>query len=250
MLKVSNIFGPTVQGEGSAAGQHCLFVRLSGCNLECTWCDTPETWAFTEQKASKHRELKVYAKDDPKLGEKLMTGLEVHTQLRKLWDVQTKPTLVVISGGEPLMQQRDDEFNQLLRFIKSDGNRVHIETAGTLSPTTLTNQYVDQYNVSPKLSSSGNRISKRYRPGVISSFLDTEKAWFKFVVANDADFFEVDDVVESLKIPANRVMIMPEGTTAQRNIEVVKKYAESAVRKGWGVSFRTHVLIWGNDPDW
>lgn len=249
MLKISQVFGPTVQGEGSAAGRHCLFVRTFDCNLECNFCDTPYTWAVTEEKAAKTRSGQLYKRDDPAYGMKSMEADEVLARLRKLWDVETRPTIIVVSGGEPMMQQR--ALVPLLEQLHGWGNEVHIETAGTIAPTAELDAFVTQYNVSPKLASSGNRLTKRYKPQALAALLNTGKAWFKFVITADheTDLAEVDRIVADVAVPPQRVMVMPEGSDARTNIATAQQVVESALARGYGLSFRTHVLLWNDDPD-
>lgn len=249
MLKISQVFGPTIQGEGSAAGRHCLFVRTFDCNLECAWCDTAYTWAVTDEKAARTRSGHRYERDDPAYGVKLMEPSEVVLRLRSLWDVENRPTVIVISGGEPMMQQR--ELVPLLEQLRGWGNEVHIETAGTIAPTAEFDTCVTQYNVSPKLAHSGNRLSKRYKPRALAALRNTGRAWFKFVVTADyeTDLVEVDRIVAEVRVPPRRVMVMPEGSDGRTNITIAQRIVDAALERGYGLSFRTHVLLWNDDPD-
>lgn len=244
-VKISQIFGPTIQGEGSAAGRHCLFVRTYNCNLTCTWCDTAYTWANTQERANNLEVPVVYDRFDPALGEKHMSPEQVMGDLEKLWPIYSKPTIIVVSGGEPMMQQSD--LVPLLRLLRSHGHEIHIETAGTIPPQYDFGSLVTQYNVSPKLRHSGNLYAKRFKPTVLQILNESGKAWFKFVVRETSDFEEVDDIVATCGIRHNRVMVMPEGTTAVENIHTAQKIVNDAIERGYGLSFRTHILLWGDD---
>ncbi len=248
MLGVSQIFGPTIQGEGSASGQHCLFLRVYGCNLECSFCDTPYTWADTPEKAAKTRLGFQFDKNDPILGQKLINEEEVLLELKTFWDWQERPTIIVVTGGEPLMQQR--ELIPVMDALRAYGNKIHVETAGTIKPLGIFNQHVTQYNVSPKLASSGNRLSKRRKLEALHELVATRNAWFKFVLTADTwreDLEEVDEIVDSIHIDPRRVMLMPEGETPEANIRAARLFAQAAVDRGYGISFRTHILIWPGD---
>jgi organic radical activating enzyme len=253
MIKINEIFGPTIQGEGAAAGRHCLFVRVALCNLECTWCDTDYTWAFTEEKAAKHRTGVVHNREE---NLKEMAADHVLEELYDLWDFYDAPTVIVISGGEPMMQQ--EALMPLLYELSMAGNQVHIETAGTIAPrrniqfTTISGKrqelnfdgLVTQFNVSPKLSHSGNIVGKRYKPVVLQEFARKLNAWFKFVVTKPSDLIEVDEMILNQQIAPGRVMIMPEGSSVEDNIELARKFADDAISRGYGISFRSHVLLW------
>lgn len=238
-MKISEIFGPTIQGEGAAAGRHCLFVRLSLCNLECSWCDTPYTWAFTEAKASSLAVPQVFDRD---ANSHEMTAATVVEELNKLWPMYIRPTMVVISGGEPMMQQND--LIVLTAMLRQYGHDVHIETAGTLMPSGSLDDLVAQYNVSPKLGHSGNVLSKRIKPEVLKFFAGNFKAWFKFVVKEIGDLDEIDLLVKEYSIRPSRVMVMPEGVTAPDNINVAREVADEAITRGYGLTFRSHILLW------
>lgn len=240
-LEINEIFGPTIQGEGMAAGQHCLFIRTFGCNLTCTWCDTARTWATTEEKASRTEAGKLFDTDEQL---NLMRVDEVITALLMKWDVVNKPTLIVISGGEPMMQKA--KLTPLTRQLFDWGNRIHVETAGTIKTLPNFDVTIDQYNVSPKLGNSGNDFKKRYKPDAIESLMHTGKARFKFVVRSMADFPEIDFIVKDLDIDPSHVQIMGEGINAVRNIRIAQEVIDETLRRGFGYSFRSHILIWGN----
>lgn len=247
MIKVSQIFGPTVQGEGSAAGRHCLFLRLWDCNLTCTWCDTAYTWAVTPERAAKTRSGVLYDRDEPHLGMKALEPAEVLARLGALWDIEHRPTIIVVSGGEPMMQQAS--VAPVLEQLRAWGNEVHIETAGTIAPTAMFDAFVTQYNVSPKLANSGNPLGKRFKPQALGALVDTGKAWFKFVVTDVEDLFEVDVVVEAAQVAPRRVMVMPEGSDPGGNVATARRVVDAALARGYGQTFRSHVFLWGDDPD-
>ncbi len=169
---VSEVFGPTVQGEGPSIGQRCGFVRLGRCNLACGFCDTPFTWRWSDH--------------DPAVELHEMSVDEIVGRLDAM-----SIDMLVISGGEPLLQQRD--LRPLVDAVRTErGWRVEVETAGTIAPELD----VDQWNVSPKLANSGNPLDRRYKPDVLGRFQATGRAAFKFVVADRGDLEEVADIVE------------------------------------------------------
>lgn len=244
LLEINEMFGPTVQGEGAAAGRHCLFLRVANCNLECKWCDTAYTWAFSKNKAEKTISGTVYNKDE---NLKRMTPEDVLTRLGELWDIRSRPLMIVVSGGEPLMQQK--KLVPVIKQLHEWGNEVHIETAGTIVPDGDFTKYVTQFNVSPKLQHSGNRLTKRYRPEALAALAGDPKVWWKFVVMPHAgmdgeDFHEIDELVKEFNINPHRVMIMPEGNSIDGNIEGAQSWSQRAIDRGYGISFRTHVLLW------
>jgi 7-carboxy-7-deazaguanine synthase len=240
-LLVNEIFGPTWQGEGFTAGQFCLFVRLALCNLECVWCDTAQTWAYTEKKADVHQSHIQYDKDEEI---HFMTPEEVVAELEKLWPIRQTPCIVVISGGEPLMQKVAlPKLLQLLYEIDCD---VQIETAGTIVPSPELDGYVYHYNVSPKLENSGNPLGKRRKIPALQFFAQCSRAGFKFVCQDDDDLCEVDEIVHDFSIPASQVQIMPEGVDEGTIMDTAYYLAPEVLKRGYGMSLRNHIFIYGN----
>ena len=160
-LVVSEIFGPTFQGEGPSAGQRAAFLRLAGCNLACSWCDTPYTWdgrRFDLARESRR-----------------MVADEVLRRIRA-----GRAPLLVVTGGEPLLQQ--DALLPVLLECHRDGQAIEVETNGTVMPEPALVRLVSRFNVSPKLGNSAVPGEKRIRPDVLAGFRSTGKAIFKFVV--------------------------------------------------------------------
>ncbi len=150
---------------------------------------------------------------------------------------------VVITGGEPLLQQR--ELAQLARRLHYEGLRIEIETNGTIAPAEPLAAYVDQWNVSPKIASSGNAARESERPDVIAWFAGRANTYFKFVVVDPPDVDDVIAFAKRYKIPSNRVILMPEGieppTLAKRSQWLVERCRDTGFRLGT----RLHVLLWG-----
>jgi 7-carboxy-7-deazaguanine synthase len=221
-LVVSEVFGPTLQGEGPSAGQLAAFVRLGRCNLACRWCDTPYTWDWDRH--------------DPAEELHTMAVADVMARLDAMG-----AGLLVVTGGEPLLQQR--HLPPLLEAARDRGWRVEVETSGTIAAT-LGDGLVDRYNVSPKLASSGMEPERRYRPDVLRAFRAGGRAVFKFVVEHPADLDEVAAMAEECDL--RPVWIMPEGTDAATVLARMQELAPHVLERRWNLTPRLHVLLWGD----
>jgi len=223
-LVISEVFGPTWQGEGASLGRRAGFVRLGRCNLACTWCDTPYTWRWTDH--------------DPATELATRPVAEVVGQLEAMGI-----NLVVVTGGEPLLQQRG--LVPLLEAIRHRDWEVEIETAGTIAPTEAVARLVSRWNVSPKLAGSGNALEARYRPAVLQALEATGAASFKFVVGDAAELDEVGGVVRECGL--TEVWVMPEGTDSATIIRRGQALADAVLDRGWNLTTRLHVLLWGDE---
>jgi 7-carboxy-7-deazaguanine synthase len=228
----------TIQGEGRNLGKPVVFARLSDCNLTCSWCDTPQTWAFTEARAAEHDQDRVYDKAVEQ------TYIEVGEAVRNIDGYPMKR--LVITGGEPMMQQKG--IAELIRGLRAENEDywVEIETNGTIPPTREVLELADQFNVSAKLANSGNSEKKRRKSKALEAFAGTEKADFKFVVFGEDDLPEILDLVEEYEIPHDRVYLMPEGRTEEEVKRHQVELVELAKKENFNVTTRLHVLIWGS----
>lgn len=227
----------TVQGEGRNLGRPVVFARLSGCNLQCSWCDTPYTWAFNEGLAEKHDEGKVYDRSQEQI------KVQVGDAIDRINGYNIKR--LVVTGGEPMTQQR--AVTELANGLKANNEDywVEIETNGTVIPQPETVEAIDQFNVSPKLENSGNALSKRRKDKAMEAYVATGKADFKFVVFGDEDLPEILEIVDRYQIPSDRVFLMPEGRTPEEVERHQKELVDLAIKNNFNVTTRLHVLIWG-----
>jgi organic radical activating enzyme len=201
----------TLQGEGASMGMPAIFIRASRCNLHCVWCDTDYTWNWDDTPWPHQRDAEPgYAKFRRSEQTVLIDPEEIARIVRAL-----PCRRLVLTGGEPLLQQRDwVALLDMLNGAEAD-YAVEIETNGTLIPTAALDRHVTQYNVSPKLENSGNAASLRIQPDVLRWFGASAKSWLKFVIAEPSDLAEVLGLVETLQLPRNQVILMPEGRTPQ-----------------------------------
>lgn len=248
MLSVSEIFGPTIQGEGPSQGKPVIFLRLGLCNLDCRWCDTPFTWDWLGKNG------KVY----DKASEIHRLPLdEISTQILRLANSSLFPIRrLVISGGEPMIQKK--RLAPLIGNLAWHGFQVEIETNGTLSPSSdeegegksisdLAREGIVSLNCSPKLMNSGIEESRRLVPEVLQE-ISTLPSIYKFVITSPEDLEEVDQIVTEYLpgIQPDRIYIMPEGTETQEIMDQLEWVMEEASSHGWSVSPRLHVLAYGN----
>ncbi|WP_084965851.1 7-carboxy-7-deazaguanine synthase QueE [Thermoactinospora rubra] len=221
-LLVTEIFGPTFQGEGPSTGQQAAFLRLSRCNLTCAWCDTPETWDTTRYDLSAIT--------------RRMSESEV------LHEVLAIPApLVVITGGEPLLQQ--DKLVWLVDMLRAHGRRTEVETNGTVAPEAGLLTAVKGWNVSPKLANSHLPYARRINPEALEVFTRSRKAVFKFVVDS------ADDLEEIARLEAEYglapIWVMPQAISSSHVVTKMREIADETLARGWNLSSRLHILLEG-----
>lgn len=225
-MRISEIFH-SIQGEGKLSGVPSAFVRASGCNLRCAWCDTP------------------YASWNPEGDE-----LSIHQIVERVNGFKCRH--VVVTGGEPLIMP---DVVELCDALHASGLHITIETAATVyKPLKL-----HLASLSPKLSNStprnrdGGRFAdaherQRINIEVIQKFINTSPEFqLKFVVSREDDMSEIEQILGQLKnVNAANVLLMPEGTTAdaldRRSIWI----AEICKRTGYRYCPRFHVALYGN----
>jgi 7-carboxy-7-deazaguanine synthase len=219
-LRIAEIFH-SIQGEGSLVGVPSVFVRTSGCNLRCVWCDTPYT--------SWHPEG-----DDWTL-ERIWTAVESYPARH-----------VVVTGGEPMIAR---EIVDLTRGLRERGRHITIETAGTVfAPVAC-----DLMSISPKLANStpagewqDRHDRLRVQPEVVRLLMAEYDYQLKFVIAQPEDMAEVRELVHVFSADAAKVVLMPEGIDSGVLRERSVWLAEICKSEGFRFSPRLHVELWGN----
>lgn len=223
-LVVAEVFGPTLQGEGPSLGRRAAFVRLGGCNLHCSWCDTPYTWD-----ASRY---------DLRTELTRMSVMDIVTKVHSM-----DPHVTVITGGEPLLWQRQPAWARLIDGIGGD---IEVETNGTIVPDAYLP--VARYNCSPKLGHAGDPYASRIVPEALRALAKLARrgrAVMKVVVTTPNDVREAVDLARAHGFPLREVYVMPEGTTAADLNERHQWVAETAISEGVNMTTRLHVLAWG-----
>lgn len=215
----------SIQGEGKNVGCPRVFVRLSGCNLRCGWCDTPYTWDW--KRFDKQKEII------------LLPIEEVVAEIQKFPCKE-----VVFTGGEPLLQQR--ELVQVMEKLKPLGYFFEVETNATIQPLFSFDALMDQYNCSPKLENSGNSILSREISKALHFFAKNPKVFFKFVVSEEKDFTEINTLILKYQIPKEKIYLMPEGKTKKALKRKEPWLLPLCETHGFSFSRRLHIEQFGN----
>ena len=224
----------SLQGEGISMGRPSVFVRLSGCNLACHWCDTPYTWFF-EGHAGPHRGEQRY---DRRANSVTLDIAAVAAAVR-----QYDCPHIVFTGGEPLLQQ---PALAALCAMLGPAYHIEIESNGTVALTADFAPHVHQLNLSPKLGHSGNAESTRRKEDALAAYASDPRAWFKFVIADPADADEVAALAERFAIPAERIILMPEGTDSATLRSRTAWLAPLCLDRGWRFTDRLHIHLYGD----
>ena len=223
-MKIAELFY-SIQGEGMLVGVPSVFIRTSGCNLRCWWCDTPYTSWEPEGRESPVEEVLDYVS-------------------------QNSTGHVVVTGGEPMIAP---EIVPLTEGLRRLGQHITIETAGTaFEPVEC-----DLMSISPKLANStpldrdGGRWAKqhdrlRIQPEALGRLMAEYAYQLKFVVAAPEDMGEVDALVREIGGETSRVVLMPEGTDAETLRERGAWLAETAKERGYRLTPRLHIELFGN----
>lgn len=226
-MKVAEIFY-SLQGEGSLLGVPSVFVRTSGCNLRCSWCDTP------------------YTSWQPEGEERSVDSI--------LAEVLAHPARhAVLTGGEPMLQP---QLVPLSHALREAGWHITIETAGTIDAPVA----CDLMSISPKLASSTPRNDPRDPTGVwaerhesrrlnipaLNTLITEYDHQLKFVVSTTADLAEIEALLSRLPaVSPTRVLLMPEGT-APPTAEVRQWLVRECVARNWRYCTRLHIDLFGH----
>ena len=152
-------------------------------------------------------------------------------------------SFVVITGGEPLLQQR--ALVPLLADCAESAMRIEMETNGTIIPRAEMTNHVDRFNVSPKLRNSGVPDDRRIRGNALTTLRASGKAIFKFVVVKPSDLDEVAIITEAYGLEP--VWIMPEGTDSRAIADRLCVIADDVLSRGWNLSSRLQTLLWDDE---
>ncbi len=227
-MLISEIFY-SIQGEGELTGVPSVFIRTSGCNLRCRWCDTK------------------YASWDPE-------GTN-YTVNELVAEVEKHPARhCVITGGEPMVAKG---IHELMQALKARKYHITIETAGTIAPDGIP---CDLASLSPKLSNStplpgeiGDGWIKKHdqlrlQPTVLGEWIKNYPYQLKFVVSSDRDVAEIEQLLPDIgvDVPAHQVLLMPEGT----EIGVIRGRDETLIdlclKTGYRYCNRLQIELFGN----
>lgn len=254
MLPVMEMFGPTIQGEGARAGNISFFIRFGGCNFTCAGFGVKYTCPKTgEEKTG----CDSYYAVDQKFKKEwdLLSYSEMVEQMDKLINDSNlagiKPD-IVITGGEPTMYWKHDEFQNFLIYYISRGHKITIETNSSLD-IDFTKSYQKDivFSMSTKLSNSGEPEHRRINIENISNILENAPdSYFKFVINGehkDEVTAEIEQILKEVPWYAN-VYLMPMGETSEVINRNSVKCAELAIEKGWKYSDRLHIRIWEDKP--
>jgi 7-carboxy-7-deazaguanine synthase len=220
-MRIAEIFY-SIQGEGGLLGVPSVFVRTSGCNLRCSWCDTPYT--------SWHPEGTEMSLDE------IVGQVAAYPAARH----------VVLTGGEPMIAPGIADLSNVLR---ERGFHITIETAGTVFHEAA----CDLMSISPKLSNSTpegpfrkQHDRLRMQPAILRRLMAVCDYQLKFVIAQPTDIDEMRVLLAELQAPAGKVVLMPEGIDADTLNTRGVWLAEVCREFGYRFSPRLHVLLWGN----
>ncbi len=226
----------SIQGEGPRVGRPRTFVRLSGCNLHCVWCDTAYTWnwigsPFAHESGTKYDPTKEMLKRD----------VETIADLIALAPSEG----LVITGGEPLMQQ--DALVALIDALNARDLTIsrEIETNGSIAPNEALRARIDLFVVSPKLRHSGNDPAVALKSDVLSAFAAMDEAVFKFVARETADVDRIAELTQQFRIAPGRIYVMPEGTASDAVTARGRALAEPVRAHGFCYSDRLHIHLFG-----
>ncbi len=224
-MNISEIFH-SIQGEGKLAGMPSVFVRTSGCNLRCIWCDTPYTSWSPE-------------------------GIEmsIDSILDRVHSFDCEH--VVLTGGEPMIAVGIEDLS---RELREAGFHITIETAATVWKDVC----CDLASISPKLSNStphereSGRFSETHETNrinveTIRCFMRLGAYQLKFVVDAPDDLNEIDSLLADIgSVNTSDVLLMPQGIDAVELSTKGRWVADLCKKRGYRFCPRLHISLYGN----
>jgi 7-carboxy-7-deazaguanine synthase len=211
MMRVTEIFY-SLQGEGLLIGVPSVFVRLSGCPLQCRWCDTKYAWDYNTGAAY----------EPPELIEQV-----------NRWPCRH----VVITGGEPMagpdLSPRPG-LAALTQGLKALGKHVTIETSGLVFVPDLA---CDLMSISPKLHTNLQSLT---------ALIEAYSYQLKFVVESPQDWPQIQQCLDQLPgLDRQRVMLMPQAATPEELAARSEMVADLCKQTGLRFCSRLQIALWG-----
>jgi 7-carboxy-7-deazaguanine synthase len=224
---VSEIFY-SIQGEGELTGVPSVFVRTSGCNLRCSWCDTKYASWYPEG-----------------------TDVNVNDIVSRV--IEFRCDYCVLTGGEPMIAR---DIHQLATKLRTAGKHITIETAATIAPDGIS---CDLASLSPKLSNSTPDFSSangwrerhertRLQPAIILDWIKNYNFQLKFVIAEANDVNEMEQLIASIDvaIPPSKILLMPEGIDVQQIRGRDETLIDLCKTRGYRYCNRLQIELFGN----
>lgn len=228
MFSICEIY-PCLQGEGARAGVPSILIRTLGCNLRCSWCDTP----YTSWKPENGR----FSASD------ILPVLNAHPHIRE----------VILTGGEPTLCA---ELEQILSLCSQHHKKITLETNGTRTLPVELMRSIDLVSLSPKLSNSTpvEPQTERLRHEEERMSLAVIKEWMgcavdyqlKFVVSDPKDLGEIEDIIRELQAPRRKIYLMAEGKTEEELCRKRQWLADLCIQQGFCYTERLHIVIYGD----
>ncbi len=247
-VPVSELF-LSFQGEGVNLGRRALFLRLMHCNLTCGYASVPTSEDARIDGSMLCDTEYTWNRAKPGFGEGVrhLTPQEIWDELVRLDPSSGDPAitpvdLVVASGGEPLLRQ--DVLTYLATQAEATGRRMEIETNATITPTAELVSTGVSCNAGLKLATSAVPRSKRIKEDAISAIQASGRARWKFVVTGEQDLAEITQLQHQFGL--TEVWLSPEGRTPAEVLRRMRMVADAALRHGWNLTTREHILIWGD----
>jgi len=224
-LRIAEIF-KSIQGEGGRIGTPSLFIRVSGCNLRCGWCDTP------------------YASWNPEGPTMSLEEILKQVDASQIQDI-------VLTGGEPMLF---DAIEDLIVQLKLRNHFVTVETAGTVYREMSANLM----SISPKLKNSvptnepiwatkHEKLRSNLEP--LKKLIKRYDFQLKFVVIpeNEGEIQEIKDILNSLgRIKPDQVYLMPEGRDPSVLLKRAKQLVPICLETGWRIAPRYQIDLFGD----
>ncbi len=226
----------SIQGEGPETGRPSIFIRLSGCNLYCSWCDTPYTWNFKGTSFVHEKDVKYKKKEE-------QSKLSIESLAQEIRKFPCHN--IVVTGGEPLVQQ--SLIAQLsVELSVAERYTLDIETNATIIPAPELDAWVSTYVCSPKLENANIPEKLRIKPESMMWFSQSNKAYFKFVISSIEDMKEVNNYVERFSLAKGRVYLMAKGADEASLNETQDQVVDYCLEHGYRLSDRLHLRLFGS----
>lgn len=241
-----------LQGEGQSMGFPSIFIRLCGCNLKCEGfgceIENPKTGEIIKgcdsipavSSVFKDEWFKYECFDD--------LVADIISEMPKDLAYNEERTDIIFTGGEPLIQHKNEILIDTVKYFVSRGHKVWFETNGTIDIDFNKFPIYKQisFSISTKMKTSGEPIGNRWKPEVVDSYLmNTKDSYFKFVMSKDLLQDNAKEIEEFLTmIPTyGTVYCMPQGETQEELIYNAKSVYEFALKNGFRYSDRIHIRI-------